>query len=217
MNTTEQIALRMKAIRESLGISQRELALRCGWKSQSRVGNYEMASRAISIDDALVIANALEVSPTYLIFGDGTAGSGVVRSPVKEPNHFPVTTANELPAVFTGDKINDIASVKEWMSSDAEIVGNGFWLRSETESLVSPAGLSVPIGTYVLFDTGRDAENGNLVAVVNRETNEGKIHKLVFDGGCNYLRGLNPSWPVYEMTDTMEIVGVAVETKMRLV
>lgn len=217
MNTTEQIALRMKAIRESLGISQRELALRCGWKSQSRVGNYEMASRAISIDDALVIANALEVSPTYLIFGDGSADPRVARSPVKEPNHFPIVSENELPAMFTGDKINDISSVKEWVSSDARMLGNGFWLRSETEALVSPVGFSVPIGAYVLFDMGRDAENGNLVAVVSHEENTGKMRKLVIDGGCKYLRGLNPSWPVYEMTGAMEIVGVAVETKMRLV
>lgn len=68
MNTNEQIAARLKQAREQRGISQKTLAELCGW-AQSRVGNYESASRTIGIDDAVALAKALKMSPSELIFG----------------------------------------------------------------------------------------------------------------------------------------------------
>jgi hypothetical protein len=39
----------------------------CGW-AQSRIGNYESASRAIGIDDAIALAK-LRIPPAELVFG----------------------------------------------------------------------------------------------------------------------------------------------------
>lgn len=64
----EQIACRLKAAREKKGISQKVLADRCGW-AQSRVGNYESGARAIGLDDAVTMAEALGISPIELVFG----------------------------------------------------------------------------------------------------------------------------------------------------
>ncbi|EIX9031719.1 MULTISPECIES: helix-turn-helix domain-containing protein [Klebsiella] len=69
MNTNEQIAARLKQAREQRGLSQKALAEICGW-AQSRVGNYESASRTIGIDDAVALAKALKMSPSELIFGE---------------------------------------------------------------------------------------------------------------------------------------------------
>jgi hypothetical protein len=40
----------------------------CGW-AQSRIGNYESASRAIGIDDAIALAKASGIPPAGLVFG----------------------------------------------------------------------------------------------------------------------------------------------------
>ena len=69
MNTNEQIAARLKQSREHRGLSQKALAEICGW-AQSRVGNYESASRTIGIDDAVALAKALKMPPSELIFGE---------------------------------------------------------------------------------------------------------------------------------------------------
>lgn len=69
MNTNEQIAARLKQAREQKGLSQKTLADMCGWV-QSRIGNYESASRSIGIDDAVTIAHALKIPPAELIFGE---------------------------------------------------------------------------------------------------------------------------------------------------
>ncbi|WP_288454681.1 helix-turn-helix domain-containing protein [uncultured Enterobacter sp.] len=68
MNTNERIAARLKQAREQKGLSQKTLAELCGW-AQSRIGNYESASRAIGIDDAIALAKALRIPPAELVFG----------------------------------------------------------------------------------------------------------------------------------------------------
>ncbi|MFS1584054.1 MAG: helix-turn-helix domain-containing protein [Candidatus Arsenophonus phytopathogenicus] len=65
----DEIAKRLKLLRERANLSQRELANLCGWASQSRIGNYESAIRSISAEDAAVIGEALGVEPAFLLFG----------------------------------------------------------------------------------------------------------------------------------------------------
>ena len=69
MNMNDKIVTRLKQAREKRGISQKVLAEWCGW-AQSRIGNYESGSRSIGIDDAVIIAKALGLRPSELIFGE---------------------------------------------------------------------------------------------------------------------------------------------------
>ncbi|HHL7211537.1 TPA: LexA family protein, partial [Enterobacter hormaechei subsp. xiangfangensis] len=49
------------------------------------------------------------------------------------------------------------------------------------------------------------------------DSNEATFKKLVIDGAQKYLKGLNPQWPLVAVNGNCRIIGVAVETKMRLV
>ena len=60
---------RLKTLREKAGLSQAALAEKCGWASQSRVGNYEKGVRKIGADDAAIMAAALDVHPAEILFG----------------------------------------------------------------------------------------------------------------------------------------------------
>jgi phage repressor protein C with HTH and peptisase S24 domain len=53
---------RIKYYRDLAGLSQAALAAACGWKSQSRVGNYEKDTREPSLRDLAAIAKALRIS-----------------------------------------------------------------------------------------------------------------------------------------------------------
>jgi phage repressor protein C with HTH and peptisase S24 domain len=72
MNRKKEVGLRLKQLREQVGISQRTLAEKCGWGA-SRIGNYESGSRSISLEDADIIANALRSTPEFLLFGNKPA------------------------------------------------------------------------------------------------------------------------------------------------
>lgn len=64
----ESVGQRVKRLREHLQISQVELAARCGWESQSRIGNYETGVRKVNAEDAEIIARVLGVTPGELLF-----------------------------------------------------------------------------------------------------------------------------------------------------
>jgi SOS-response transcriptional repressor LexA len=68
----------------------------------------------------------------------------------------------------------------------------------------------------VLFDTGKEAKNGSLVIAKQTDANEATFKKLIIDGGQKYLKGLNPSWPMIPIDGTCRIIGVAVQSMMRL-
>lgn len=66
----KRVGQNIKRLRLNAGIkSQAELANLCGWKSQSRVGNYEAGTRAVSAIDAEILAKVLGVSPAEVLYG----------------------------------------------------------------------------------------------------------------------------------------------------
>ncbi|EDS4013166.1 helix-turn-helix domain-containing protein, partial [Salmonella enterica subsp. enterica] len=65
----DEIAMRLKGRRQKLGLSQGKLAEICGW-TQSRIGNYEAGSRNVGVYDAVVLGEALGISPPELLFGE---------------------------------------------------------------------------------------------------------------------------------------------------
>ncbi len=58
---------KIKTARELLGMSQLALAMKCGWDSQSRVGNYEKDLREPNFCDLKKLAKALEQPIIYFL------------------------------------------------------------------------------------------------------------------------------------------------------
>ena len=60
------ISERIKIKREELGMTQEELAFKCGYKSRSSINKIELA-RDLPLKKVSVIAKALNVSPGYIM------------------------------------------------------------------------------------------------------------------------------------------------------
>ncbi|WP_459175762.1 LexA family protein [Ewingella americana] len=131
-------------------------------------------------------------------------------------NKYPVISKVQAGAWSEAVESYSMKDIDLWLESDAHIQGDAFWLEVDGDSMTSPAGLSIPEGTFVLFDTGRDPANGNLVIAKLTDSNEATFKKLVIDGAQWYLKGLNPVWPLVPINGNCRIIGVAVETKLRL-
>lgn len=66
----EIIGERLKTLRENKGLSQAQLSKLCGWATASRIGNYEKGVRNVGADDAVVLAQVLDTTPTMILFGE---------------------------------------------------------------------------------------------------------------------------------------------------
>ena len=109
-----------------------------------------------------------------------------------------------------------LKEIEEWYESDAHVEGAAFWLRVQGDSMTSPVGLSIPEGMMVLVDTGKEAKNGSLVIAKLTDANEATFKKLVVDGGQQFLKGLNPAYPLIPINGNCRIIGVAIQTMMLL-
>ncbi|WP_368607468.1 XRE family transcriptional regulator [Pseudomonas fulva] len=71
----ESLSQRIKRLRKATGMSQAQLADACGWKSQSRVGNYEAGTREPTLADIAAMAAALGVGQSELLLSQPSVES----------------------------------------------------------------------------------------------------------------------------------------------
>ena len=67
------IGARIKDLRKSLGLTQKELAEKCGYKSLTTINKIELGINSIPLDTIEKLAKALQVTPTYLLGWDTPA------------------------------------------------------------------------------------------------------------------------------------------------
>lgn len=190
--------------------------------TDSDVGNISRLERNIqgySEKVIVKIAAALNV-PVSELFEDADSGLDVNVSnprPYRPAPKYPVISLvqagswNEACEAYTLDQID------EWYESEMHVQGSAFWLRVEGDSMTAPMGVSIPDGSLVLVDTGRDAINNSLVIAKLTDSNEATFKKLIIDGGSRFLKGLNPAWPMTPINGNCKIIGVVVQMMMRFV
>jgi len=229
--TTEQLedAKRLKALYESkkkqLNVTQYTIADDIGI-SQGAVGHYMNGRIALNVPMVTAFARILQVQASDIspsLAREVSRYASTVDAnvsgfrPYTLGVKYPVISKVQAGAWAEACEAYTLKDIDLWLESDAHIQGDAFWLEVEGDSMTAPAGLSIPEGAFVLFDTGRDAINNSLVIAKLSDSNEATFKRLIIDGGQKYLKGLNPQWPMVPINGNCKIIGVAVETKMRLV
>ncbi|HCQ9180325.1 TPA: LexA family protein [Proteus mirabilis] len=211
--------------RTELGMSQDDLAKLTG-VSRVTISKIELGeSQDTRSANLFKIAAALKCSPKWLLHGKEPKqevteqfDNNVSNPRLYKPSpKYPVLSMvqagnwNEACEPYTLDQID------EWYESEVKMHGSAFWLRVEGDSMTAPIGVSIPEGSLVLVDTGREPINGSLVIAKLTDTNEATFKKLVIDGNSHFLKGLNPAWPMISINGNCKIIGVVVQMMMRFV
>ncbi|TXE41401.1 helix-turn-helix domain-containing protein [Serratia marcescens] len=210
------IGVRVKHRRDSLGLTQGQLAEKIG-TSQQAIEQLE-AGKTKRPRYLPELAKALEVTIDWLLDGKDTAYRGDNFKYAGEyipGRKYPVLSSVQAGCWAEAVEAYAVEEISEWIESGAHIQGEAFWLKVEGDSMTAPVGQSVAEGNYVLFDTGKEPINGSLVVAKLVDSNEATFKKLIIDGGQKYLKGLNPAWPMIPINGNCKIIGVAVEAKMR--
>ncbi|CAM3721580.1 hypothetical protein BS639_14920 [Rouxiella silvae] len=207
---------RIFKLRKSKELTQRELAnsLRVSHVTISQWENGESEPKGSNL---ISLSFALDCSPTHLMYGIDFDKTESDIQPNTLCIRYPVLTHVQAANLGIPLDVNSLKNINLWFESDAPLMGDGFWTQVNNDSMTAPLGISIPEGTYTLFDTSRDAVSGDLVMAKFQDSTEATFKKYVIDAGQKYLKGLNPTWPMALIKDDCEIIGVAVETKLRLI
>lgn len=203
----EIIGERLKSIRESKGLSQAQLAKLCGYSAASRIGNYELGERKISADDAIIISEALNVSPAELLFGD--KAEQVVRN-----YEYPLFTKIQAGTFTANGNAYTEEDAVAWIPTAKKASDKAFWLEVEGHSMTAPQGgrPSFPEGMLILVDPAESVEFGDF-CVARMLNDEFTFKRLIRDGGVEYLEPLNPRYDLITINGNCQIVGKVVKSQ----
>ncbi|RXN69117.1 LexA family transcriptional regulator [Providencia rettgeri] len=203
----EIIGERLKSIRESRGLSQAQLAKLCGYSAASRIGNYELGERKISADDALVISEALGVSPAELMFGD--------RSDQVVSNYeYPLFSKVQAGAFTENSNAYTRSDAIAWIPTAKKASDSAFWLEVEGHSMTAPQGgrPSFPEGMLILVDPDQEVNFGDF-CIARLMNDEFTFKRLIREGETEYLEPLNPRFEMIPINGNCQIIGKVVKSQ----
>jgi SOS-response transcriptional repressor LexA len=98
-----------------------------------------------------------------------------------------------------------------WLSCPVPISDQGYALKVLGDSMTNPGpGRSYPTGCIIFVDPEAEAKTGDRVIARLPRTNEATFKVLVEDAGRQFLKPINPQYPIIEITEETHICGKVV-------
>lgn len=203
----EIIGERIKSLREAKGMSQAQLAKLCGWAAPSRLGNYELGTRKVSADDAVVLGAALGVSPALIMFGDEADS-------VYKQYEYPLFSSVQA-GPFSEVGSYTAKDAKAWVATTRKASSRAFWLEVKGHSMTAPQGVrpSFPEGMLILVDPEEPVETGDFCVASANADSEATFKKYELDSGVSYLVPLNPAYRIIDCDHSIRIIGKVVKAQ----
>ncbi|MBR2474805.1 MAG: helix-turn-helix domain-containing protein [Clostridia bacterium] len=176
---------RLKSLRTSQGLTQEELARKTGYTSRSSINKIELGLVDLPQSKIAIIAEALGVTPTYLLFGDeGAALPSNIRPVVKKKFRM-------LGEIACGKPIYASEDFETYVEAASDINAD-FCLTARGDSMI---GARIHDGDVVFIKEQPIVENGQIAAVIIDD--EATLKRWYYYPDKNKLV-LNPENPKYE-------------------
>lgn len=164
---------RIKSLRIKKGMSQDELAKKVGYESRSAISKVENGSRDISQSMIEKYASALDVTPTFLLYGDEsqngeqqyTVSDTEQEEYLKLVNIIPLPKMRKVPlvgAIACGEPILAAENIEGEIDMPDNIRAD-FALRCKGDSMINAR---IFDGDIVYIRKQESVENGEIAAVL---------------------------------------------------
>ncbi len=182
------IGKRIREKRESIGMTQEELAAKLGYKNKSSIAKIEIGANDIVQSKVVEFAKALDTTVAYLMGWDNTPGSNQTGSLVKKKGVL-IKVLGSVAAGIPISAVEDIIDEEE-VTEEMARQGNLFGLRIKGHSMEP----NICDGDTVIVKEQPDAENGETVIVLinGDEATCKKLYK--YEDGSIRLVPNNPSY-----------------------
>lgn len=189
---------RIREKRESLGMSQEELAKKLGYKSRSSINKIESDARNLTQSKIKSIADALQTTPSYIMGWD--------EPKTAIPKEFsPMPDMKKIPRVgriACGDPITAEENIEDYDEAPAE------W-RADFSLLCVGDSMSPKIedGDVVAIRCQQEVRNGEIAAV--RIGDEATLKMVFLHSDYIELRPVNPNYPsIIRRLDELEEIRI---------
>lgn len=192
---------RIKERRQSLGISQQELAELTGYTDRSSIAKIEKGNVDLTQSRIAAFATALKTTPAYLM------GWEEAPAPVTPPPGFiPMPKMYKVPlvgAIACGDPITAIENIEGNMDVPEDIRCD-FALRCHGDSMINAG---IHDGDVVYIKIQPEVETGEIAAV--RIGDEATLKRVYLHADYIELRPENPSYEsIIRRKDEMNDVAI---------
>ncbi|EKN47552.1 Pyocin, transcriptional repressor, CI/C2 family [Pseudomonas viridiflava] len=99
-------------------------------------------------------------------------------------------------------------SAESWLSCPVPISSSGYALKVRGDSMTNPGlGRSYPAGCIIFVDPEVEVHTGDRVIARLDRTNEATFKVFVEDAGQQFLKPINPQYPIIQITEETHICG----------
>lgn len=105
----------------------------------------------------------------------------------------------------------ELGEAELWLSCPVATSKNSYALRVVGDSMTNPGqGRTYPHGSIIFVDPEVTPHNGDRVIARLPSTNEATFKVLVSDAGKQYLKPINPQYPIIEINEEVQLCGKVV-------
>lgn len=208
---------RLSSARQRAGLTQDALAKKAGITRVAISKAEQGLTKSFNGDTLFKVATALNCTPQWLQNGEEQSvnwENNVKSCPQKDAFHsYPVINWVQAGLFSTAGDDYSMYDHDNWRYSVKYAGERGFWLEVHGDSMTSPVGITFPEGMSILVNPDKAVHSGCYVIARKKSTNEATFKKYVTEMGRSFLKPLNPQYPIIEIDDDCEIVGVIVDAR----
>lgn len=196
------VGKRIKDKRESLNLTQDELAKKLGYKSKSTINKIEKGINDVSQSKLMEFAKVLKTTPSYLM---GWEEQEEIKNLTKIPKMESIPILGTIACgepILANENIDGYFNVEKSLKAD-------FCLRCKGDSMINAR---IYDGDLVFIKKQPDVEDGEIAAVlIDNEATLKRVYKVP---GRIILRAENPTFKPIELKENdmkdIRIIGKAV-------
>ncbi|EMN3010603.1 TPA: helix-turn-helix domain-containing protein [Proteus mirabilis] len=214
MNIDDNFKNRIQLVRQSLGLTQGDLADKVG-VVRRQIAAYEAGDSKPRINVLNNLAATLGATAEWLAQGIGEPPEiGRVRSTITLPL-IPVISFAQAGNLFKENNDDSKSLIGyDYIAAPQNASSDSFAIVIEGESMQSDNGMSFTTGSLVIFDPLIEPTNGDFVLCRSPNYESAIFKQYIVDQGHEYLASLNNKYSTIPLEKGRFIIGVAIESRI---
>ena len=211
---------RLRHIREELELSQEAFGRHMS-VSKAAVSQWENGdTKNLRPANLFAVQNFTGYSAEWIATGAGPPRlkSKKASAGANAKTDFPVASVPLVSWVRAG-QWNEVVDVyppgqgEKPVYTTRKVGPRAYALRVVGDSMENPNGRpTYPQGSIIIVDPDREPRHGNAVIVRLEDSKEATFKQLIVEGGVQYLKPLNPRYPIMKIGSNASFCGVVVQT-----